>query len=116
MARTDDALDRRDAGGWASAFTGDGIYRVGDGLEVAGHEALAASVRELPAAEGRHWTTNHVLAGTDESASARMYVAIVRGAALVDSGLYDDVWHKVDGTWRLARRHRTIDAPPGGSA
>ena len=115
VARTDDALDRRDAEGWASAFTGYGIYRVGDGPEVAGHEALAASVRELPAAEGRHWTTNHVLAGTDESATARMYVAIVRGTAFVDSGLYDDVWHKVDGTWRLARRHRTIDAPPGGS-
>ena len=44
-----------------------------------------------------------------------MYVAIVRGTAFVDSGLYDDVWHKVDGAWRLARRHRTIDAPPGGS-
>jgi hypothetical protein len=69
-------------------------------------------VLDMPAPVGRHWTTNYLIDGDAEAASARMYLAMVNQDEIGVTGIYHDTLAKADGRWRFEKRHVLLDTAP----
>ncbi len=113
--------DAGEAEGYADCFTVDGRMIAPElDLAVRGRAALVAhKERDLAARGGayrRHWNGSLHLEKIDASTvRGRCYLLAYNGRpgelpVLADCGVYRDTIVKVDGRWKFAERHLTIDA------
>jgi uncharacterized protein (TIGR02246 family) len=111
------AVDSGDGDAVAALFEDDASLGVGLPDPIVGKEAirqLGGSVASMVPGV-RHVTTNVMVDGDGDAATARSYVRVfttVGGAAetkLVASGIYSDALRKAGGTWRIAKREMVND-------
>lgn len=123
IGRYNNAIDSREAEAWADTFVSDGEFHIGDRAAIVGRDALVQMVGDMAPPDARHWTTNYIIEGAEDSTSGsareslcegrvRCYLAMVRKDAFVTTGAYEDTVRKVDGEWRFVRRHVVIDPVP----
>lgn len=112
VGRYNNSIDQREPAAWAATFVPGGVFQVDDNPEIRGHAALEQMVRELPPANGRHWTTNTLIEGRADAASARMYLAIINRDDAIMTGTYHDQLQKQAGVWRFTSRHVLVDSAP----
>jgi uncharacterized protein (TIGR02246 family) len=113
-------FDKRDIDRFMSVWADDAVWSAGPGHEVTGH----GSIRET--AEGlwgqfsatHHWSTNSVIDVDGDQATAETDVhaiASAEGGCAQTAATYRDVFRRVQGQWRLARRatdiHRSFPLP-----
>lgn len=107
-----DAINLRDVERWVSLWAPNGVQEIpGMGVYSAGTEELEAGCRRLL---GRFETlvqTSHpaALEVSGDEATGRVYVEACGrlaedGAPFRSSGVYDDLYRRVNGEWRFARR------------
>ena len=125
VARYNRAIDSGDIEGWVDTFLPDGVF---EGLVVPtfrGHDELrafaAAFWTEPEYAEWRgaqHWTTNMIIDGEGDRATLFAYHIMFTpagpGANPALMCAYNDEIHRVNGTWKFARR-RVVEFPGGDS-
>ena len=131
MAKYSYTLDNRDAQGWASVFTEDGVFRDVH-LCLIGRKQIAGFIDNLnarPKPEGaadrpksRHINENRSIEYLDRNtAIAHSFVMVVGdvtrehvGAGIEITGIYDDKLKRVHGHWLIADRHELSpgDGPP----
>ena len=106
-------VDSRDPEGRADCYTDDAVYEYEGGEKTVGRDAFIEKLRG--AADPRdslHWTTNHIIEGTGTEATGLMYFAVYYQQAIASTGTYSDIYRKVDGEWRIARRYVVVDRAP----
>ena len=111
------AIDSGDGDAVAALFTDDASLGVGLPDPFVGKDAI----REMGGGVSsmvpgvRHVSSNVIIDGDGDTASARSYVRVFTTAGgpeqtqLVASGIYVDALRKDDGTWRIASRVMTND-------
>ena len=112
IARYNQATDFEDLDMYASVFTEDAVWRLGD-RELVGREALVDSLAERFATrptehERRHWQNNSVVTPTADGATARTYFVSFEVSYVPPkpalSGHYDDVLVRTRDGWRINTR------------
>ena len=99
------AIDGHEADAWADTFVADGVFEVTGRDPVEGRAALVRMVEGQDAGSGvRHWTTNFVVEPEGEGASLRCDLALLRGAAVLLTGRYEDSLVRGEDGWRFVRR------------
>jgi hypothetical protein len=117
-------VDFGDAVLFASSFTDDGLLEETFGMDapfttIRGRNALIeyvrAAHRAIPHMKfGRHWISNlRVIDERGNQVSTVCFVNFINildgGSSLVN-GVYEDVFQKTDGTWRMSHRLARLDA------
>ena len=110
LARYNHAIDSGDAAAWASTFTADGTFTSGGRTRTGSQEleAFAADfATRMPGS--RHWTSNVVLEGDGDQATARSYLLLLKTgggepASIATTAIYEDTLRRVDGAWRFTSR------------
>jgi uncharacterized protein (TIGR02246 family) len=117
FARYAHTLDSADKDGFVSTWAEDGVFDIGSQETVRGREALRARFAN-PQPEGvrnRHVTTNILIDGDGDHATANAYVTVIRvdaeGRHIRLTGVYNDNLRKIDGAWKFAHRRLTPDGP-----
>ncbi len=113
-AKYNHAIDGGDGEAWADTFTPDGVFNT----RFTGREALIGFIKtwkERGGATRRHWNSNLHIVGTAEGAKGAVYLMLwdvgVRPAAIVSTGMYDDVLVKTANGWRFKSRVVKGDTP-----
>ena len=108
------ALDARDGEALAATFADDGALDTGS-ERIVGRRALvdfvAAGTGKFSSGN-RHWTSNVIIDGNGDAASAACYLLVVDahdGGRVSVVGRYDDELRRVDGGWRFTKRRITFD-------
>lgn len=109
------ASDMRDGDRWVSTFADDGLFRLPNGMEVVGKQALREwRTKSFGGKTGdtrrRHWTSGVVMTpNADGSANVRAYwLALdVTKKTVIETGTFDDVVVKTPGGWKF-KRHAVI--------
>ena len=121
LARYNFAIDLGDPDGWAACFTDDGTFECSGlpegnplGGRYQGADALRAYAKtHYATAKGhaRHWNWNLLIEGDGETATMQCYLMALNTArpGAAGLGIYRDRLVKVDGQWRFAERHITVD-------
>ncbi len=111
------ASDSRNRDGWVSTFADDGVFRLPNGMEVVGKQALVDwRTKSFGGKTGdtrkRHWVSGLVMTpNADGSAKVRAYwlaldVSKTPGT-VIETGTFDDVVVKTPGGWKF-KRHAVI--------
>ncbi|MFF3494496.1 nuclear transport factor 2 family protein [Streptomyces sp. NPDC002795] len=117
LARLAEALDTRDWGGLAAAFTPDAT-----GYGRTGPDAIVANVRAHLGGCGpsQHLLGNHRVTVEGDSARSLTYARVLHQGAGERAGRfyeccgeYDDNWRRTDGGWRLCSRVFTVSLSLG---
>jgi hypothetical protein len=103
-------VDTGAADEWAATFTVDAQFLSG-GDPVVGREALKAFASSLPSGMLHHMVVNEAIDIEGDSAEYRSSVLVLSKGAIVTTGRTRDELQRVDGSWRIARRVFTPDAP-----
>ncbi len=123
LARYNTAIDLGDAAGWAACFTPDGVFECSGlpegspfGGRYEGPEVLrdyATMHHTVSKGRARHWNANMLIEGDGTTATMLCYLlALSSGSRIAGStGIYRDELRKIDGQWRFAARHITMDTP-----
>lgn len=109
------ASDSRDGGAWVSTFADDGVFRLPNGMEVVGKQALAEwRTKSFGGKTGdthrRHWTSGLVMTpNADGSAKVRAYWLALETTkkTVIETGTFDDVVVKTPAGWKF-KRHAVI--------
>jgi ketosteroid isomerase-like protein len=112
VARYDQAIDGRDAAGYAETFVDDGVFQIAGQPEIRGREKLARMIERLGPPGSRHWVNNMVLDGVGDDARMTCYLMVLRDLRITNMGSYDNTLRKVDGKWKFVRRDYTPDPGP----
>ena len=110
-ARYNHAFDYGDSEAWADTFTPDGVF---GGKPHRGTEELRtfAEGKAEVAKRHRHWTSNHVIQGSGDTATHTCYVMITEigdKPTLFGTGIYRDRLKKLGGEWKFLRRELTAE-------
>jgi hypothetical protein len=102
------ALDFGDSSGWASTFTGDGVFSGGGGT-FTGTEALKGFADGFASRmKARHWITNLVVEGSGDSAKGKCYLMLMNladgKATPMVTAVYHDELKKTGDGWRFTNR------------
>jgi len=114
VARYNRFADERDVEGTVGLYTEDGFID-GDFSTRRGHDGLRADLPGIFEMEGtlkRHVTVNHIIEGDGDAATVRSMLVVVEGETVPAVGATADITdelRKVDGGWKLARHHVSID-------
>ncbi len=101
---------------WVQLFTEDGAFDLGARGRFQGRDALRNFLKIVPLIRGvpmiKHCVMNSIVRVTDDHATARSYVVVLRGGdslALSVAGRYEDLLAKQDGQWRFRERKAHLD-------
>jgi hypothetical protein len=94
---------------WASMFTDDGEFLVGDRTLV-GQAALASFASSLTPGGLHHMVVNEAIDVEGDTAVCRASVLVISNG-VVNTGRSHDELRRIDGSWRIARRTYTPDVP-----
>lgn len=96
----------------ADLFTEDGVMDTPDMDPLVGRETIfEAYVKMLNDDEFHPFIHNHFIELDGDRATGTVYLdlrATVNGKDLLSSGVYDDVYERVDGTWKFSSRKVTM--------
>ena len=124
LARYNLSIDLGDTDGWAACFTSDGVFECSGlpegsplGGRHEGHDALkayAVTHHSINKGRARHWNWNLLLDGDGDEATLTCYLNVYSAgqgerARLRATGIYRDTLRRVEGEWRFATRHITVD-------
>jgi uncharacterized protein (TIGR02246 family) len=109
-ARYCHTIDSGAADAWAASFTDDGEFLAGAGDPIIGRDALRAFAAALPAGSMHHMVTDLAIDVAGANATCQSSVLVTSKGAIVVTGRSVDELHRVEGSWRIARRAFTIDA------
>jgi len=112
VARYNQAIDGRDAAGYADTFVEDGVFQIEGQQEIKGRERLARMIERLGAPSSRHWVNSIVIDGDGDSATMSCYLMVLRDLRITNMGFYRNTLEKVDGRWKFVRRDYTPDPRP----
>ena len=114
--RNGHAVDRRDAPMRADCYVEDAVYQyVGQDNTTVSREALFQSLDNASDPhDSLHWTSNHVIEGTNTDAKGSMYFAVYYEGRIAATGIYNDTYRKVNGRWLIVSRIVTVDKPETG--
>ncbi len=112
VARYNQAIDSRDASGYAETFTEDGVFQIAGQAEIKGREKLARMVERLGPPGSRHWVNNIVIDGDGDEATMHCYLTVFNALRVTNMGRYANTLRKVEGKWKFVRRDYTQDPPP----
>ncbi|CAM3233133.1 nuclear transport factor 2 family protein [Mycobacterium intermedium] len=110
ISRYNFAFDRRDAEGFASCFTADGGFFLGDEEQTRGHDGLAEYVAAMKVpGQLRHVITSVLAEGDGASATSQAYCTVFAsspggGYQVIAQGVYRDELTKGADGWRFTRR------------
>ncbi len=110
LARYTHCADLLPAEHMRDIFIKDGVFKIEMmDIEVTGIDSIIAFFTEMRAASPhmRHISSNLVIEGDGESATARSYLQVINsedGAKLEALALYSDTLTKTDSGWRLQSR------------
>lgn len=108
IARYSHAIDGRDAEGFAGCFTEDGELLFNGKVHAHGRDGFLAMIRNAPDRRYRHFTSNIVIEGDDETAKVKCYVMAFRAEEELGPpyiiAQYSDVVVRVGESWLLKRR------------
>jgi ketosteroid isomerase-like protein len=111
------ALDARDAEGYASTFTPDGVFN-----NNVGHDAIVKFANTFHAGLGahvHHWNTNLMILPTADGASGQVYLVLVdfanKPATIATSATYSDELVKTAQGWRFKKRATKGDVAPAAA-
>ncbi len=117
--------DRGRLAALASVFTEDGVLEGGSGFVAKGAEEIVRTLsgprgpedrrHRRPAFMRHHLTTSLVVFDDADTARGRNYYLVVTDLGPDHSGVYTDLYRKVDGRWRIADRRSRIDWAAEGS-
>lgn len=111
IARYSRAVDDRQPEAMADCCVDDYIYEVNE-TRVVGRKALIEKLSNAAdSGDALHWTTNHVIEGTTNDAKGYIYLAVYNENAVAATAVYNDIYKKVNGDWRLVHRRVLIDRP-----
>jgi hypothetical protein len=112
--------DHRDLQRWRSVWTADAVWETSADRRYVGIEAICAAVqdqwRTFPIMQ--HATANHVVHVDGATARGRCDVVVLVQLPdrrwIVGGGSYEDHYHAVEGSWRIAYRRvvRPFDLAP----
>ncbi|MDE0055495.1 MAG: nuclear transport factor 2 family protein [Gammaproteobacteria bacterium] len=106
-------VDGRDPEGRADCYTDDAVYEYEGGDKTVGREEFIRKLRNAADPhDSLHWTTNHIIEGTNTEAKGHMYFAVYYQEAIAATGTYSDTYRKVGGDWRIASRYVVVDRAP----
>ena len=101
---------------WLQLFTDDGAFDLGARGRFQGRDALRNFLKVVPLIRGvpmiKHCVMNSIVRVTDDRATARSYVVVLRGGetlALSVAGRYEDQLTKQGGEWRFLERKAHLD-------
>lgn len=118
-------VDFGDGSLFASSFTDDGLLEETFGMDapfttIRGRNALTeyvqAAHRAIPHIKfGRHWISNLRVIGERKGNQVSTvcfvnFINILDGGSSLVNGVYEDVFQKIDGTWRMSHRVARLDA------
>ena len=109
-ARYCHVVDLGSAEEWADMFTDDAEF-IATGIKVVGRDALVALGTTFSKGAIHHMTLNLAIEVAGDGATCDSSVLIVASSAVMSSGRSADELRRVDGSWRIARREFTADAP-----
>ena len=117
--------DRGRLEGLAGVFAEDGVLEGGSGFRAAGHEAIVTTLssprgpedrrHRRPAFMRHHLTTSLITFEDADTANGRSYYLVVTDLGPDHSGVYTDLFKRIDGRWRIAHRRSRIDWAADGS-
>ena len=109
----------------ASVFAEDGVLQGGSGFRATGHAEIMQTLsgprgpedrrHRRPAFMRHHLTTSLITFEDGETARGRTYYLMVTDLGPDHSGVYTDVFKKIDGRWRIVERRSRIDWAHEGS-
>ncbi len=114
IARYNHAIDLGNPEMWADCFTEDGEF---DARPVTHCHGRADLLEFCGRSQGRtrHWTSNLLVEGEGDTATASLYLMAVTPGAIAEpgvTGVYHDQLVKQDGDWKIKRRALAFEEPP----
>ena len=114
IARYNHAIDLVNPEMWADCFTEDGEF---DARPVTHCHGRAELLEFCQHAQGRvrHWTSNLLVEGEGDTATASRYLMALTPGAVAEpgvTGVYHDQLVKQDGDWKIKRRFLAFEEPP----
>jgi hypothetical protein len=103
-------IDTGAADEWVATFTVDAEFLT-SGDPVVGREALRAFALSIPSGTLHHMVLNEAIDVEGDSADYRSSVLVMSKGTIITTGRTQDRLGRVDGSWRIARRAFTPDAP-----
>lgn len=117
--------DRGRLDGLTSVFAEDGILEGGSGFRAIGHDEIVSTLsgprgpddrrHRRPRFMRHHLTTSLITFEGPETARGRSYYLVVTDLGPDHSGVYTDLFRKIDGHWRIVERRSRIDWAHEGS-
>ncbi|MCG3754006.1 nuclear transport factor 2 family protein [Amycolatopsis sp. Poz14] len=107
-------FDAHDLDGAVACYAPDGEVQVGGDEPVRGRETLRewyGELNELMGEWSHHYTSATLRIVSQDEAEGRLYWLVPAnwsdGRAHLQAGQYHDIYRKIDGRWRIQRRHAT---------
>ena len=111
VGRYDQAIDFRDAAGYADTFIEDGVFQIIGQPEIKGREKLMRMIERLGPQGSRHWVNNMVIDGDGDSARMTCYPMVLAGLRDHQHGLLREL--AGEGRWQVeVRPRRRLHARP----
>ena len=117
IARYNHAIDLGDPEMWADCFIEDGEFDARPVTHCHGRADLLEFCRLSQRGQGRHWTSNVLVEGEGDTATASLYLMTLQpGAVAVPgvTGVYHDQLVKQNGDWKIKHRLLVFEDPPKG--
>lgn len=100
----------------ARVMSADAILTIAGGPTYKGLEQIVPALREgarlrnagAPGTtQQHHITTSQITLADDGTATGRHYLLVTSEVGLDQTGMYEDVYRKSEGSWRIVQRHAT---------